>query len=119
MNGKRCEERDSNPHTLGHWILNPDGARRTVVNTRENVDPNVRNEPVETAGSVSNPPGSVSVGTRAALIATLYQHAAALVDAGDLVAAKVAHDAAGQLLAGLAPRERASVLELDSYRERR
>jgi hypothetical protein len=32
------------------------------------------------------------------LIASLYEHAAALAQAGDLEAAKVAHSAAGELL---------------------
>ena len=50
------------------------------------------------------------------MIAVLYEHAAALAKAGDLEAAKLAHDAAGQLLAGLAPGDVAEIIDLGRRR---
>ena len=77
---------------------------------------NSPNDPVRDGGSVSEPPGSVSAGSRAALIAVLYEHAAALARVGDLEAAKLAHDTAGQLLAGLAPSDAAEIIDLNKRR---
>jgi len=50
-------------------------------------------------------------------VLSLYQHAASLAGVGDLEAAKVAHDAAGRLLEGLAPADAARVLDLNSRRK--
>lgn len=50
------------------------------------------------------------------MIADLYRHAAALAAAGDLEAAKVAHETVGKLLEGLAPADSADVVDLNKRR---
>jgi hypothetical protein len=49
------------------------------------------------------------------LIAALYQHASALAQAGDIEAARVAHDAAGRLL--VVPEPANAVVDLNQRRK--
>ena len=49
------------------------------------------------------------------MIASLYDHAAALAQAGDIEAARVAHEAAGRLLA--VPEPAAAVVDLNERRK--
>jgi len=53
--------------------------------------------------------------SRSTLIAALYEHAAALAPAGDIEAARVAHEAAGRLLA--APEAATAVVDLNQRRK--
>jgi len=49
------------------------------------------------------------------LIASLYDHAAALAQAGDIAAARVAHEAAGRLL--VVPEPANAVVDLNQRRK--
>lgn len=66
----------------------------------------------QTADAVSKPLRAFS---RSTLIASLYQHAGALAQAGDIEAARVAHEAAGRLLA--APEPANAVVDLNLRRK--
>jgi hypothetical protein len=52
------------------------------------------------------------------LITDLYRHAAALAQAGDVDAARVAHEAAGRLLEGLAPADSADVVDMLKHKNK-
>jgi hypothetical protein len=62
--------------------------------------------------AVSKPPKALS---RATLITSLYAHAAALAELGDIEAARVAHEAAGRLLA--VPEPANAVVDLGQRRK--
>jgi len=66
----------------------------------------------QTGDAVSKPLGAFS---RSTLIAPLYEHASALAQAGDIEAARVAHEAAGKLLR--VPDPAAAVVDLNERRK--
>ena len=66
----------------------------------------------QTGDAVSKPLRAFS---RSTLIASLYNHASALAQAGDIEAARVAHEAAGRLL--VVPEAANAVVDLNHRRK--
>jgi hypothetical protein len=69
--------------------------------------------------TIRKPDPAPSASPRATAIEALYQHAAGLVAAGDLQAARAIHAAIGAMLAEPPPDGGGRVLDLGAERERR
>jgi len=92
--------------------MNPSKASPFVThgeNTGEEQSPIVTDQ---TSDAFSKPLRAFS---RSTLIAALYDHASALAQAGDIEAARVAHEAAGRLLA--VPEPANAVVDLNQRRK--
>lgn len=102
-----------NATTTALYVQNSEAAaRRPVARRAGSLDTNVDTEPDQTGDAVSNPLRAFS---RSTLIASLYNHASALAQAGDIEAARVAHEAAGRLL--VVPEAANAVVDLNHRRK--
>ena len=81
--------------TRSQWIKNPSKASQHVTNGENTGEEQSPIGTDQTPDAFSKPLRAFS---RSTLIAALYQHAAALARAGDIAAARVAHEGAGRLL---------------------
>jgi len=81
--------------TRSQWIKNPSKASPSVTNRENTGEERCPIATDQTPDAFSKPLRAFS---RSTLIASLYQHASALAQAGDIEAARVAHETAGRLL---------------------
>ena len=102
----------SRTRTWSQWIKNPSKASPSVRNREITGEAQCPIATDRTPDGFSKPLRAFS---RSTLIASLYEHAVALAQAGDIEAARVAHDAAGRLLA--APRPANAVVDLNLRRK--
>jgi hypothetical protein len=98
--------------TRSQWIKNPSKASQYVTNGAKTAGERYPIVTDQTAETVSKPLHAFS---RSTLIAALYAHASALAKAGDIEAARVAHEAAGRLLA--VPKATNAVVDLNQRRK--
>jgi len=98
--------------TRSQWIKNPSKASPFVTNRENTGEEQCPIATDQTSDAVSKPRRALSRGT---LIAALYAHAAALAQAGDIAAARVAHEAAGRLL--VVPEAADAVVDLNQRRK--
>ncbi|MBW2379803.1 MAG: hypothetical protein JRG70_09700 [Deltaproteobacteria bacterium] len=91
---------------------NPSKASPFVTNGENTGDAQRPIATDQTLDAVSKPFRALS---RSTLIASLYDHAAALAQAGDIAAARVAHEAAGRLL--VVPEPANAVVDLNQRRK--
>jgi hypothetical protein len=98
--------------TRSQWIKNPSKASQRVTNRENTGDTRCPIATDQTTDAVSKPLPALSRGT---LIALLYDHASALAQAGDIEAARVAHEAAGRLL--VVPEPAHAVVDLNQRRK--
>ena len=75
-------------------------------------------DPDRTPVTISNGESTISTDPREAFVADLYRHAQALAMTGDLDLARLAHDVAGKALEAIAKSPRASVIDLNSRRNK-
>ncbi len=78
-----------------------------------------RSPPIAPLGALSTGSGALSVNPRAELIAHFFTAATRALDAGDMEGARIAHEAAGKLLAATASAEARGAGVVDLERERR
>jgi hypothetical protein len=83
-----CHGGPSWTRTRSQWIKNPSKSSQHVANGAKSGDEQCPIATDQTPDAVSKPLPAFS---RASLIASLYQHAAALAETGDIEAARVAH----------------------------
>jgi len=98
--------------TRSQWIKNPSKASQHVTNRENMGEEQCPIATDQTPDAFSKPLPAFS---RSTLIAALYQHAGALTRAGDIEAARVAHEAAGRLLA--VPEAASAVVDLNQRRK--
>ena len=101
----------SRTRTWSQWIKNPSKASLSVTNGENTGEEQCPIATDQTSEAVSKPLPAFS---RSTLIASLYDHASALARAGDIEAARVAHEAAGKLLQ--VPAATAVVVDLSQQR---
>ena len=99
--------------TRSQWIKNPSKASPSVTNREITGDEQSPIATDQTPDAFSEPLRALS---RSTLVASLYDHAADLAQAGDIEAAKVAHEAAGRLL--VVPESTNAVVDLNERRKR-
>jgi hypothetical protein len=93
-------------------ISNPSKASQHVTNRENTGEEQCPIATDQTPEAVSKPLRAFS---RSTLIAALYEHAAELAQAGDIEAARVAHEAAGRLL--VVPEPAHAVVDLNQRRK--
>jgi hypothetical protein len=107
-----CHSGPSRTRTWSQWIKNENQPSASVTNREITRDEQCPIATDQTGDAVSKPFRALS---RSTLIASLCEHAGALAQAGDIAAARVAHEAAGKLLQ--MPEHAVAVVDLNERRK--